>query len=115
MITHIIPNPAEIKANEVTNDDIRAYVRGMVTESNAQVVGAAIYNGGSLSGLISLRSTHKNPKRLEDYKGVACKKGHAKAGWSGKWYYIALNDPHANGIGYRSVESLRAAIDKIFQ
>ena len=104
--------PGQSREGESTNDTVHAALMGVVVASNAQVVGEAVFNGGSLSGLIHTRSTHRHPKRVADYAGLRIRKGDAQA-WLGKAYWIAGGQDHPLvSTEFRSLESLKAAIDK---
>lgn len=102
--------PGQSTPGELTNDDLRAIWRGYVGASNAQVVGEAIFNGGSLAGLIQTRRTHRSPKRIADFAGLRIRKGDAQQ-WTGKAYWIAQGQSHPlAGVEYRTMDALRQAI-----
>jgi hypothetical protein len=66
---------------------------------------------GGVPGLIQLRRTHRNPKRIADYKGLRCRKGDACA-WSGKAYWVAADVKHPlAGVEHHSIDELHSAID----
>ena len=104
--------PGQSIPAESTNDSVHYALMGLVVASNAQIVGEAIFNGGSLSGLIHTRNTHRHPKRVADYAGLRIRKGDAQA-WLGKAYWIAGGQDHPLvSTEFRSLESLKAAIEK---
>ena len=84
---------------------------GLVVAQNAAIVGAAIYDGGSLSGLIHLRRTHRSPKRLADIGGLRIRKGDSVERPGQKDYWVSAGQDHPlAGRRFATLDGLRATI-----